>query len=703
MKRYILITIPFCLLVFSIQASNNDPCHYGYHGHIETEETQTIHADEADSEIQLSYDPNELIGPVGYDSLRWVSINDVLKYTVFFENDPDFATAPAQALDIRFQFPERQMQNSFSIGEYGFANQVFAEGIGGSFCRTRLDLRDSMNLYVDVLAGLDIEKMDAFWKFSSIDPTSGYSIYEADRGLLPVNDSTHVGEGFVTFSLRPAAFMQTGDTLSLMAKILFDQNDTIPTNRWCNRIDAGAPTTQVLAQHDTENSLLYHLSFAAQDDEGGCGVKQVILYAADYLGVWQEVGTYPADTTIDYLLEPGLSCPLMAIGEDHVGNREEFKAQPDMVLNDILPPAGLALSNTRFSDDLEINEYIATILTTDAKDGETFAYALEEGDGAIHNDYFTVIDDRLLLNESQRCTDNSEFRIRLSTTNSGGMTYSEAFTLTMDHVLFRPKTDTLPVALCEGDTFLFRDMSYTQAGTFPISVANDYMCDSTFLLMLTVLPKPQQPVISLLNDTVLVSSNATGNRWYYNGVLMEDAVEQQLVPMVPGEYTVVADNGYCQSRVSSGFTIQPTYFITVTSNNDTYGETFGTGEYAFREYANISAVANTGYRFVKWDDENEESSRSVLVGASNATYMAQFAEVENPTGITNSVASDWNAYCMGLTLYVEDAQRRTYYVWSGSGKLIYYGTSPSIDLPQAGAYLVKLGDITRKIVTGNKK
>ena len=533
MKRYILITIPFCLLVFSIQASNNDPCLYGYHGHIETEETQTIHADDAESEVQLSYDPNELIGPVGYDSLRWVSINDVLKYTVFFENDPDFATAPAQALDIRFQFPERQMQNSFAIGEYGFANQVFAEGIGGSFCRTRLDLRDSMNLYVDVLAGLDIEKMDAFWKFSSIDPTSGYAIYEADRGLLPVNDSTHVGEGFITFSLRPAAFMQTGDTLSLMAKILFDQNDTIPTNRWCNRIDAGAPTTQVLAQQDTENSLLYHLSFAAQDDEGGCGVKHVILYAADYLGVWQELGTYPADTTIDYLLEPGLSCPLMAIGEDHVGNREEFKEQPDRVLNDILPPAGLSLSNTRFADDLEVNGFIATILTTDAKDGETFAYALAEGDGAIHNDFFTVIDNQLRLNESQRCTDNSEFRIRLSTTNSGGMTYSEAFTLTMDHVLFRPKTDTLPVALCEGDTFMFRDMSYTQAGTFPISVANDYMCDSTFLLMLTVLPKPQQPVISLLNDTVLVSSNATGNRWYHNGVLMEDAVEQQLVPMVP--------------------------------------------------------------------------------------------------------------------------------------------------------------------------
>ena len=41
-------------------------------------------------------DPNEIIGPQGYvdaDSLRWVSTDATLGYTIYFENDPEFATA----------------------------------------------------------------------------------------------------------------------------------------------------------------------------------------------------------------------------------------------------------------------------------------------------------------------------------------------------------------------------------------------------------------------------------------------------------------------------------------------------------------------------------------------------------------------------------------------------------------------------------
>lgn len=55
----------------------------------------------------VSVDPNEIIGPVGYDSVRWVSINDVLNYTILFENDPEFATANAQKVDVRFRFEDK--------------------------------------------------------------------------------------------------------------------------------------------------------------------------------------------------------------------------------------------------------------------------------------------------------------------------------------------------------------------------------------------------------------------------------------------------------------------------------------------------------------------------------------------------------------------------------------------------------------------
>ena len=69
---------------------------------------------------QFSYDSNEIVGPQGYDSLRWVSINDVLNYTIFFENDPEFATANAQRVDVRFDFGQKELMKDFTHGTFGF-------------------------------------------------------------------------------------------------------------------------------------------------------------------------------------------------------------------------------------------------------------------------------------------------------------------------------------------------------------------------------------------------------------------------------------------------------------------------------------------------------------------------------------------------------------------------------------------------------
>ena len=65
-------------------------------------------------------DPNEISGPLGFDTARWVSVNDNLGYTVFFENDPDFATAPAQIVDIRLPIDPKLDIFSLRLGDFGF-------------------------------------------------------------------------------------------------------------------------------------------------------------------------------------------------------------------------------------------------------------------------------------------------------------------------------------------------------------------------------------------------------------------------------------------------------------------------------------------------------------------------------------------------------------------------------------------------------
>ena len=510
-------------------------------------------ADFATSSGVVSADPNELLGPTGFDTLRWVSINDILPYTVFFENDPEFAMAAAQKVNISLDFPQKTLMTKFGLGAYSFANMSFPIEDSPNMYSTRMDLRDSMKIYVDLTAGLDVEHRQAFWRFSSIDPDNGYAPWQVDRGMLPVNDSTHVGEGFVTFHIKPDEDMQTGDTISLMANIVFDQNDTIPTNRWCVTVDAGNPTSKVIGKQDKENELLYHLSFEATDDKDGSGLKRVYIYLANNLGTYEELAVCPADTTIAFPIEGGRQYKFYSLAEDNVGNREALKEEPDLVINLNVAPTDLAISDSTFRDDIEQEGFIAELSSIDTENEMNFTYTLAEGEGAVHNDLFMVDGKQLKAKQRFMCAKDTCYSIRLSTTDEGGLSYSKAFKLTLKNVLEKPKTDTLRVDICEGDIYEFHGMEYEKSGEYHFSKSNEFMCDSTFLLILNVKPIPTAPTLTIENGITLVSSAEKGNRWYKDGELIKDFDAQRFTPTESGIYHVAQSNGSCESQPSNRF------------------------------------------------------------------------------------------------------------------------------------------------------
>lgn len=560
MKRIFVYIIAFVIQIkfgYVFGSTNND-CEGGDQGKGSSGNTSGIAAAQGSATSVTSGDPNELHGPAGYDTLRWVSINDVLHYTIFFENSEEIAGANAQIIKVSFTFPYEQMMNSFQLGEYNFALRNYPIASKGNAHKTRIDLRDSMNIYVDVAAGMDVPHQQAYWHFSSIDPVTGIAPWQFDRGLLPVNDSTHVGEGYVTFSMQPDPALHTGDTISFFADILFDQNDTIPTNRWRNYVDAGAPQSTIISTPDEATPSLYHLSFTAADDERGCGVKHVLLYLKDNMGIWQEIASASPDTVIDMQLELGDSYKLISIAEDYVGNREPFKEIPDLILNANLAPTDILLSDSLFRDDMPDSAYIATITSVDTEEG-SFTYALAEGEGAIHNDFFSVDGDRLLLRNSLRCVEDSIYQIRLSTTDEGGLTYSKPFRLFMSHVLIHPKTDTIIVRICEGDAYSFHGEVYDSPGLHTLTVAtSENQCDSTYVLDVSVLPQPLKPQISIVNGGTLVSSANDGNRW----MMCEDvedslvSTDTQFTPVEFGRYYVLVDNSACTSEPSDTVVLQ---------------------------------------------------------------------------------------------------------------------------------------------------
>lgn len=561
MKR-ILVFISILLCLTIVKATNQDEgvCRMGNHHPTLYQKFKQWLAALGSIPLLRSSDPNEIIGPEGYDSVRWVSANDVLTYTILFENDPTFATAAAQRVDVRFDFPNKAWMKGFGIGNYCFSNLSYNVDRPSNAYQQRINLKDSLGYYVDLIGGLDVAQQQAFWTFSTIDPETGYAPWQAEKGLLPVNDSTHVGEGFVTFQLKPYQGLKTGDTISIQANIVFDQNDTIPTNRWTNKIDAGMPESKVTPLSPPEGGMTpsaYYLTFTAKDDEGGSGVKHVLLYQANHNGIYEEVANCAVDSVLLFPVETGKQYKLYSIAVDNTGNREPAKEEPDVILNFNTAPTDITLSDTIFQDDLESGGFIGKLTSVDSEDEKTFTYALAEGDGAIHNDLFQITNDQLQIKSSFKCAEDSIYKVRISTTDDGGMSFSKAFTLNLQKVLVKPAPDTLVVNICEGETCLFHGREYDRTGRYTYSQSNDYMCDSVFVLDLTVHQPLEAPIVTVEDVCTLVSSAQKGNQWFReDGTPIEGATGQQFTPTEDGVYYVAVSNGSCYSDPSQCYLVK---------------------------------------------------------------------------------------------------------------------------------------------------
>ena len=289
-------------------------------------------SDETDIPVFTPLDPNEIVGTRGYDTLgdtlQWVAATASLPCTIYFENDPELATAAAQKVEVRHRLHAKADISTFAIGAFGFGSHVFTVEGNYSSYQQRLDLTQDMGIYVDVVAGIDIVAGEAFWILQSIDPATGLPPQGTQQGFLPVNEENHSGEGYVSFTIKPKAnACITGDELTASASIVFDINEAIPTNVWHNTVDALPPTTQLTGTDNGNNEIL--LQFSGQDDEGGCGIKQYKLYVSDNYGAYSLYDTYPVGTEATFPTEYDHCYRFFCLGEDNVGNIEAMKEEPE--------------------------------------------------------------------------------------------------------------------------------------------------------------------------------------------------------------------------------------------------------------------------------------------------------------------------------------------------------------------------------------
>ncbi|MEI2755420.1 MAG: T9SS type A sorting domain-containing protein [Chitinophagaceae bacterium] len=275
--------------------------------------------------VLLAFDPNLITGPDGQPDKAWVSVNDRLPYTIEFENDSS-ATARARYVKITSPIEPKQDPTTLELGSFGFNNQSFDIPVGSAVYTNRLDTRDSTGVFVDITAGYDIVKHQIFWEFQAIDPVTLLPPDDPLAGFLFVKDSVQdmYGKGFVNFSIKPRSDAQTLDTIGARAFIVFDENDTIPTNIHKNTIDAVAPTSQVNTLTALGTSPI-NLSWTGSDDPNGSGIDYYTIYVTEdnvnYSVLFPKV--YGTDTT--FSLPPGVTYCFFVLATDRTGNAETLR------------------------------------------------------------------------------------------------------------------------------------------------------------------------------------------------------------------------------------------------------------------------------------------------------------------------------------------------------------------------------------------
>lgn len=93
------------------------------------------------------------------------------------------------------------------------------------------------------------------------------------------------------------------------------------------------------------------------------------------------------------------------------------------------------------------------------------------------------------------------------------------------------------------------------------------------------------------------------------------------------------------------------YTITVNANDATMGTVTGGGVYDANATATLTATANSGFQFVKWQDGNTSNPRTITV-TQDETYTATFEAI--PAGVYVTFGPDtWTAgdFCVDAEVY----------------------------------------------------
>ncbi len=394
-------------------------------------------------------DPNDILGPEGFGPQRFIAAGAPIGYTIRFENDPEFATAPAQVVRIEQTLDSDLDPRTFRLGDFGFGEWRFSVPNNSPFFASRLDLTGEIGYFVDVAAGIDTVTGVAFWQFSTIDPATGELPADALAGFLPVNLTGPEGEGFVTYEVRPDRNVASGAVIDALATIIFDTEAPLDTPPIFNTIDAGVPTSLVDPLPAEVPLPTFDVTWSGADDAAGAGLAGFDVFVSADGGpfvLWLENTQL---TGAPYPGTPGVTYSFYSVARDNAGNVEAAPATPDAVtrvFNPNSPPTIDAGPDAVASEGVA---FTRTGTVTDPDSGETFTATVDYGEGAGPVPLTINPDGTFTLNHVW--ADDGVYTVLVEVEDSAGNFAADSFAVTVDNVA-PTAVFTGPSSVNEGDS-----------------------------------------------------------------------------------------------------------------------------------------------------------------------------------------------------------------------------------------------------------
>ena len=277
-----------------------------------------------------SYDPNEMIGPSGYDDqAHYIKPIHEMSYMITFENKSS-ATAPAHEVFVTDVLDASKYDfSTFSFTGFGWAEQSYT--VGGS--KTKEFTRDitynvkGQDILVRVTGQFDEKTGAVNWSFVSL-KKNGDEIDDPDLGFLLPNNDNRDGEGFVSFIIEHKTNPANGSTISNKATIVFDANDPIVTNTYVNTFDTDYPSSQITKVEEKNGQLVVTVS----GSDATSGIGSYHIYAFKNGGEAELVATITEGNQATFACDPGTKYGLCVIATDNVGWNEpkDIKAEKEI-------------------------------------------------------------------------------------------------------------------------------------------------------------------------------------------------------------------------------------------------------------------------------------------------------------------------------------------------------------------------------------